>query len=134
MRDAHEKILAAGAQIVAVGTGNAKHARHFVEEENIPFPVLVDNDASAARAASVKRGGAWNVLGPKTYGASLKTWRRGHRIHMAGKRVFQLGATFIVGPGDRVHYEHIDETTVDHAPLDEVFAALGVEARLPEEA
>ena len=125
MRDAHDKILAAGAEIVAIGTGNAKHARHFVEEENITFPVLVDDDAEAAHAASVKRGSAWNILGPGTYGESIKTWRRGHKIHMAGKRVFQLGATFVVGPGDRVTYEHIDQTTVDHAPLDEVFAALG---------
>ena len=125
MRDARPQILAADADIVAIGTGNAKHARHFVEEENVTFPVLVDDDAEAAHAASVKRGSAWNILGPKTYGASIKTWRRGHKIHMAGKRVFQLGATFIVGPGDRVTYEHIDQTTVDHAPLDEVFAALG---------
>lgn len=124
MRDAHDKILAAGAGIVAIGTGNAKHARHFVEEENIPFPVLVDDDAEAAHAASVKRGSTWNVLGPKTYGDSFRTWRRGHKIHMAGKRVFQLGATFVVGPGDTIRYEHIDQTTVDHAPLDEVFAAL----------
>jgi peroxiredoxin len=117
-------ILAAGAEIVAIGTGNAKHARHFVDEERIPFPVLVDDDASAARAASVKRGGTWNVLGPKTYGASIRTWRRGHKIHMAGKRVFQLGATFVLGPGDAVRYEHIDQTTVDHAPLEEVFEVL----------
>jgi peroxiredoxin len=125
VRDAYEDITAMGAEVVAIGTGNARHASEFVEEENIAFPVLVDDDAEAAHAASVKRGSAWNILGPKTYGASIKTWRRGHKIHMAGKRVFQLGATFIVGPGDRVTYEHIDQTTVDHAPLDEVFSALG---------
>ena len=124
MRDARPQILAAGAELVAIGTGNVKHARHFVEEETIPFPVLLDDDAEAAHAASVKRSGAWNVLGPKTYGASLRTWRRGHKIHMAGKRVFQLGATFVVGPGNEIGYEHIDQTTVDHAPLEEVFAAL----------
>jgi peroxiredoxin len=124
LRDAYEEIKRTGAEVIAIGTGNAKHARHFVEEEHIPFPVLVDDDASAARTASVKRGGTWNVLGPKTYGASIRTWRRGHKIHMAGKRVFQLGATFVVGPGDTVRYEHLDVTTVDHAPLEEVFAAL----------
>ena len=126
MRDAYAEIGAAGAEVVAVGTGNAAYARRFVEEETITFPVLVDDDAIAARLASVKRGSAWNVLGPKTYGTSLRTWRSGHHIHMAGKRVFQLGATFVVGPGERVRYSHIDATTVDHAPLTEVFAALGV--------
>ena len=124
MRDSYSDIQANGAGLIAIGTGNAKHARHFVEEENIPFPVLVDDDAEAAHLASVKRGSAWNVLGPKTYGDSVRTWRRGHKIHMSGKRVFQLGATFVVGPGDRLVYEHIDQTTVDHAPLEEVMAVL----------
>ena len=126
MRDAYEKITGAGAELIAIGTGNVKYARRFVEEEDIPFPVLVDDDAAAAHLVSVQRAGVWNLLGPSTYGESLKTWRRGHKIHMSGKRVFQLGATFVIGPGDAIGYEHIDETTVDHAPLDEIFAALDI--------
>lgn len=124
MRDAYDEIKKTGADVVAIGTGNQRYARGFVEEESIPFPVLVDDDAVAAKTASVKRGSAWNVLGPKTYRASMRTRRAGYKVHMAGKRVFQLGATFVVGPGDTVRYEHIDVTTVDHAPIEEVFAAL----------
>ena len=30
----------------------------------------------------------------------MATWKRGHRIHKPGKRVTQLGATFVLGPGD----------------------------------
>jgi peroxiredoxin len=124
VRDAYEDIKATGAEVVAIGTGNARHAREFVEEENIPFPVLVDDDAEAARAASVKRGSAWKILGPETYGASLRAWRAGHKIHKPGKRTFQLGATFVVGAGDRVRYEYLDENTADHAPLGDVMKAL----------
>lgn len=125
MRDAYEEIKATGAEVVAIGTGNERYARGFVEEERIPFAVLVDDDAVAAKTASLKRRSAWNVLGPKTYRATMQTRRAGYKVHMAGKRVFQLGATFVVGPGDTVRYEHIDVTTVDHAPLEEVLAALG---------
>ena len=124
MRDAYEDIKAAGAEVVAIGTGNKAHAIEFVEEENIPFTVLVDDDADAARAASVKRGSAWKILGPETYGDSIRTWRAGHRIHKPGKRTFQLGATFVVGPGDALRYEYLDENTADHAPLDDVMRAL----------
>ena len=126
MRDAYEEIRATGAEVVAVGTGNARYAREFVEEENIPFPVLVDDDAEAARAASVKRGSAWKVLGPETYGDSIRARRAGHKIHKPGKRVFQLGATYVVGPGDIMSYEHIDGNTADHAPLDDVMRALAL--------
>ena len=126
MRDVYEEIKASGAEVLAIGTGNARHAVEFVEEEGIPFPVLVDDDADAARAASVKRGNAWKILGPETYGASLRTWREGHRIHKPGKRTFQLGATFVVGPGNAVHYEYLDENTADHAPLEDVMKVLAV--------
>ena len=126
MRDAHPKIEAAGAGIVAIGTGNQVHAKEFVSEEGIPFPVLVDDEAQAARAASVNRGSIRNILTPSTYAESVRTWREGHHIHAPGKRVLQLGATFVVGPGAHIGYEHIDATTTDHAPLDEVFTALGL--------
>ena len=42
----------------------------------------------------------------------------------SGKRVNQLGATFVLGPGPRVLYSHVDEHTADHAPLSEVLAFL----------
>ena len=124
MRDAYEEIRSAGAEIVAIGTGNQRYARRFVEEENIPFPVLVDDDAVAARAASVSKGSIRNILTPSTYRDSIGTLRRGHRIHSSGRRVTQLGATFVVGPGDLIRYEHIDQLTTDHAPIAEVLGSL----------
>jgi peroxiredoxin len=124
VRDAYPKIRSLGADVLAIGTGNRRYAKRFVEEESIPFPVLVDDHAEAAEAASVNPGSIRNILTPSTYRDSVRTWRRGHRIHMSGKRVLQLGATFVLGPGEQVRYEHIDATTTDHAPLDEVLAAL----------
>ena len=42
----------------------------------------------------------------------------------AGNRVKQIGATFVIGAGDRVRYEHLDADSTDHADIDEVVAAL----------
>ena len=126
MRDAESEIRSAGASIVAIGTGNRRYAKRFVEEEEIPFPVLVDGDAEAANAAGVDPGSIRNILTPSTYVDSVRTWRRGHKIHMSGKRVTQLGATFVIGAGGSVLYEHIDATTTDHAPLADIFAAVRV--------
>ena len=36
----------------------------------------------------------------------------------------QIGATFVIGPGDRIRYEHMDADSTDHAPPDDVIAAL----------
>lgn len=108
--------------MVAIGTGDVRYARAFVEQEEIPFLVLVDDDAAAARAASVRKVNFFKLLGPGTWRATRKTWQDGYRIHKSGKRVNQLGATFVIGPGPTVHYTHIDDDSTDHAPLEDVIA------------
>ena len=122
MRRAYPDITARGADVVAIGTGDERYARAFVEEEEIPFLVLVDDDASAAKAASVRKVNFLSLIGPRTWASTRKTWKDGYRIHKSGKRVNQLGASFVIGPGPTVHYEHIDGDSTDHAPLDDVIA------------
>jgi peroxiredoxin len=124
LRDQSNEIEAAGATIVAIGTGNQRYADGFVRETGAPFLVLVDDDAAAARAASVRTVGWFELLHPRTWRASLDTVRAGHRVHRAGARVNQLGATFVIGPGDDIRYEHIDADSTDHAPIPDVLESL----------
>jgi peroxiredoxin len=125
LRSRYDEITGAGAEVVAVGTGDERYAQAFVTEEDVPFPVLVDDDGAAARAASIKKVNPFTlVLDPRAAAGALQAWRDGFRIKKSGKRVNQLGATFVIGPGSKVRYEHLDDHTADHAPLDEVLAAL----------
>ena len=124
MRDEYETIQSKGAEVVAIGTGDARYDKAFADDDQVPFLVLVDDDAEAANAAAVRSASAIGLLNPKSFGGAVKARRSGHKIHKSGKRVTQLGATFVVGPGDTVRYEHLDEHTADHAPLAEVLAAL----------
>ena len=124
MRDRNEEINQLGAQIVAVGTGDQRYAEAFVRDENIPYLVLVDDDAAAAQAASVRTLGWYDLLHPRTWKATRATSKRGYHVHKAGKRVRQIGATFVIGPSDRIRYEHLDRDSTDHANIDEVVGAL----------
>jgi peroxiredoxin len=124
LRRSYPEITARGADIVAIGTGDVRYARGFVEQEQIPFLVLVDDAAAAANAASVRRINWFTLMGPGTWGATRKRWKEGYRIHKAGKRANQLGATFVIGPGPVVRYQHLDDDSADHASLDEVLAAM----------
>ena len=125
MRERYDEIQGLNSEVIAVGTGSVPYAERFVEEEEVPFPVLVDDDGEAARAASVRSVGFLKlVFNPKSFPGARRARQAGHRVHKAGKRVTQLGATFVVGPGEQVRYEHIDEHSADHAPLDEVLAAI----------
>ena len=124
MRERHEEIRALGADIVAIGTGDTRYAAAFVCDEGIPYLVLVDDDARAAEAAAVKNSSFVGMFTPRTWNATYRTMRRGHKIHKAGKRVTQLGATFVIEPGDRLVYEHIDDDSTDHALADTVIGVL----------
>jgi len=128
LRDRYGDFGEKGAEVVVIGTGNATLARHFVEDEKIPFPVLLDDAAVAARAADVHRVWFPRLFHPASFAGTRRAWQAGHRIGVPGKRTNQLGATFVIGPGDRLRYEHQDAHTADHAPIDEVLSAVRHEA------
>jgi len=126
LRDHYPSIRDGGGEVVAVGTGNRRYASAFVAEERIPFPVLVDDHADAARAATVRRVSFVRLLTDRrSWPGTRRARAAGFRVHRSGKRVTQLGATFVLGPGDQVRYEHVDEHSADHAPLEQVLDALG---------
>ncbi len=124
MREQHDAITGRGAQVVAIGTGDPRYAAAFVDDERIPYLVLVDDDGLAARAAGVPTSSFIGLFHPRTWAATRGAQRRGYRIHKAGARVTQLGATFVIGPGDIVRYAHLDSDSTDHAPVEEVFDVL----------
>jgi peroxiredoxin len=124
LRDAYSDVQSAGAEVVAIGTGNASIASGFVEDYRIPYPVLIDADASAAETAAIGRMSFLGMFTPASYPGTIRAWRAGHRIGTSGKRVTQLAASFVVGPGPTLLYEHRNKHGADHPPLAEVLAAL----------
>jgi peroxiredoxin len=125
LRGHYDEIQKAGAEVVAVGTGDERYAKSFVAEEQVPFPVLVDDDAIAAKAAAVKKVNFATLLfDPRSLKGARQAHRSGYRVKKSGDRVNQLGATFVLGPGSQVRYAHVDAHTADHAPLADVLAAI----------
>ena len=109
--------------VIAIGTGGKRYAKAFIEDEEFPFPVLLDEDGVAAEVIETNTIGATTYLSPKAIGAGLKSFARGHRQQKTGRRPLQLGATLVMGPGDEVLYVDYEDHAGDHAPLDEVLAA-----------
>lgn len=137
MRDRYGEIQALGGEVVVIGTGDVGYARAFVQQDRIPFPVLVDDDARAAAEARVERVGLLRLFALPSLPATARALRAGFRIGRPGKRVNQLGATFVVSPGPageagagsgergaRLLFRHYDAHPADHAPMDSIFEAL----------
>lgn len=114
----------AGAGVTAIGTGGRRYAKAFMEDEAVPFPVLLDEDGAAAEIVGTNRLGLSTVVKPGAYVAGLRSVIGGHRQRKAGRRPMQLGATIVIGPGNELLYEDHEDHAGDHADIDEVLAAL----------
>lgn len=127
MRDRYPEIQALAADVVVIGTGDVRYAQAFVEDERLPFPVLVDDDGLAAQAADVERVGIARLFAWGSLPGTLHALRAGYRLGRPGKRVNQLGATLVLAPGAagaRVLFHHHDAHPADHAPMSAVLDAL----------
>ncbi len=124
VRERYEEILSTGAQVVAVGTGGKRYAKAFIEDLQIPFEVLLDEDGSAAEIVGTTTIGIGMAVNPKAWIAGARAVRAAGPQGKTGRRPMQLGATLVIGPGDELLYEDFEEFAGDHADIDEVIAVL----------
>jgi hypothetical protein len=110
--------------VTAIGTGGRRYARAFIEDESVPFTVLLDEDGAAADAVEMNRLGAVSLMRPDALLAGARSLARGNRQHNTGARPTQLGATLVMAPGNEVLYLDKESFAGDHADLGKVIAAL----------
>ncbi len=80
LRDAHEEILTEDAVVLGVSTDDAESHRSFRENHGLPFPLLVDKDATIA-----KEYGAW-----------------GEKVLYGRRFLGMTRSTFVIGPDGRL--------------------------------
>lgn len=96
----------------------------FRDETGIDFPLFVDEELATYRALGLKKANILHLLRGDNSVARKRAKAAGHRQHKLGKDPFQLGGTFVFGPGNVDHFIHISETFGDTAPLERVIAAI----------
>jgi hypothetical protein len=116
LREHQKEFDAKGAALAAIGLGDARYARAFREEAGITFPLLLDERREAYQALELKKGNLFHLFWKLNGLARKRAKAAGHRQHKMGKDPFQLGASFVFGPGNVDHFVHISETFSDNAP------------------
>jgi cold shock CspA family protein len=113
---AHEQeFQAAGASLAAIGLGDAKHASFFQEEMGFGFPLLIDENREAYRAAGLKSANLFHIFRPENAIAGARAKAAGHSQTGVGKNPFQLGGSFVFAPGNRDIFVHVSQTFGDNA-------------------
>jgi AhpC/TSA antioxidant enzyme len=122
---AHEaEFKNASVQLAAIGLGDLRYARLFQEETGITFPLLVDENRLAYRAGELKSANPFHLLRSDNAKARARAKAAGHRQHRVGANPFQLGGTFVFGPGNRDIFVHISQTFGDNASPEELLRAV----------
>jgi hypothetical protein len=99
-----------GAALAAVGLGDRRYAQAFRAETGITFPLLVDERREAYRAMELKSAHLFHIFRSDN--------------GQAGKNPFQLGGSFVFGPGDVDRFAHWSETFGDNASIESLLAHL----------
>lgn len=124
MREHEAKFREKGAALAAVGLGDRNYARLFREETGIGFPLLIDELRQAYRAAELKSANLLHLLRKDNAAARKRAREAGHQQHKLGPNPFQLGGSFVFGPGDVDRFAHVSETFGDNASPATLLAAL----------
>ena len=104
--------------------GDTQYAKAFQEETGITFPLLIDEKKIAYDALELKSGNIFHLLRRDNSVARGQARAEGHQQHKLGKNPFQLGGSFVFGPGDVDRFAHFSETFGDNAPVKDLLAAI----------
>lgn len=124
MREHEHEFRQARASLAAVGLGDLNYARLFREESGITFPLLVDAERKAYKAAQLKSANVFHIFRQANTAARARAKAAGFRQHRLGKDPFQLGASFVFAPGNRDLLIHLNQTFSDDADPKELLAVL----------
>jgi hypothetical protein len=124
LREHAAEFEARGAKLAAIGMGDSRYAEAFREETGIRFPLLVDAERQAYGAVGLKSANILHLFRRDNAAARKRAQSAGHRQQKLGANPFQLGGSFVFGPGNQDRYAHISQTFGDNARIEALFAAL----------
>jgi AhpC/TSA antioxidant enzyme len=124
LRDVVDAIRAKGAELYAIGNGNALAAKDFKEEQKLNFTLLTDPSLATFQAAGFKSGIA-STFGIKTLKSAVGAFRGGFSQSKTQGHAMQQGGALIFTPGDKELYRYISKEAGDHPDPQELVKALG---------
>jgi hypothetical protein len=124
-----ERIKAAGAELVVIGSGTPNFIKGFRENTKFDGPIYSDPSLKSYQAAKLNRS-LWRVLHPLVAVYGARALARGHMQGAMQGDNAQQGGVYVILPPDQIAYVHISQRAGDNAGADEVVAALEAAVKL----
>lgn len=120
LADMKKQLEGTGVEVVVIGSSSPAQAKTFAEKSGFTGEIYVNEDLQVYRAFGLERG-FFKTLGPKSIGRGFKAMGQGFRQGRHAGDLWQQGGIFVMGPGNRVVFQHVDRFAGDHAdPADVV--------------
>jgi hypothetical protein len=124
LRDELHQITGLGAQLVVIGNGKPHHAKAFIADEKLNFPVFVDPELKAYTLAGLRRGVA-ATFKLASLGNAFRATRSGHRQTKLKGDPWQQGGVFVIRqPNQEVSFAYVSDTSGDHPSIESIIAGL----------
>ena len=124
MREHEQEFRSKGANLAAIGLGDANYARLFREETGITFPLLIDAERQAYKTVELKKANLLHLLRSDNAAARKRAKAGGFQQKKLGENPFQLGGSFVFAPGNVDKFVHVSETFGDNAAMTDLLAAI----------
>ncbi|KAK7800072.1 hypothetical protein U0070_027609, partial [Myodes glareolus] len=128
----HPDVDEADVTLIVIGQSSYRHIEPFCKLTGYSHEIYVDPEREIYKRLGMKRGEEISSSG-KTFHmqcSSLKysLWRAvtGPLFDFQGDPA-QQGGTFILGPGNSIHFVHRDRNRLDHKPINSVLQLVGVQ-------
>ncbi|XP_025909039.1 thioredoxin-like protein AAED1 isoform X1 [Nothoprocta perdicaria] len=127
----------ANVRLIVIGQSSYHHIKPFCSLTGYTHEMYVDPQREIYKILGMKRGEGNNTLGTSVQSPHVKSnmllgsirslWRAmtGPAFDFQGDPA-QQGGTLILGPGNEVHFLHLDKHRLDHAPINTVLHFAGV--------
>ncbi|XP_025944301.1 thioredoxin-like protein AAED1 isoform X2 [Apteryx rowi] len=127
----------ANVRLIVIGQSSYHHIKPFCSLTGYTHEIYVDPQREIYKTLGMKRGEGNNTPGTSVQSPHVKSnmllgsirsmWRAmtGPAFDFQGDPA-QQGGTLILGPGNEVHFLHLDKHRLDHAPINTVLQLAGV--------
>ncbi len=127
LRTDHERIVAAGADVVCVAMGPHTAGRAFQIVMQLPFDILATGDSiEPFRAYGLGRASIWQLLSPVLWARILRNAFRGfvNKLNEAQGDLAQMSGAFVVGTDGKFTYVNPAWVAYAVVPTDELLRSL----------
>jgi peroxiredoxin len=99
-------------------------ARAYVEDTDLRWPLLVDEDRGVYRSFDMLAASFWDIWGPATWLAYGRLLLRGEKLVQSEGDTSQRGGNVLVDPDGIVRIHHVGDGPADRPAVPDMLATI----------